>query len=177
VLLEPRLHRPPRGKTHGAAPTATAAAAAAAAAAVLAQVKGEASVVHTASQTSTPRRESCLAIASFSGVLSVAPGDCSPSRRVVSKMVSFSRASAPPPAAAAAESARTPVACHPPPPPPPPPPGPPGAPPRGRPPPPPPACTNVRSAAEQQPRHHTLSAWRPGDARVGAESRWWWVAS
>jgi hypothetical protein len=114
VLLEPRLHRPPRGKTHGAAPTATAAAAAAAAAAVLAQVKGEASVVHTASQTSTPRRESCLAIASFSGVLSVAPGDCSPSRRVVSKMVSFSRASAPPPAAAAAESARTPVACPPP---------------------------------------------------------------
>ncbi len=39
-----------------------------------------------ASQMSTPRRDSCRAISSFSSTLSVAPGDCSPSRRVVSKI-------------------------------------------------------------------------------------------
>jgi hypothetical protein len=41
-----------------------------------------------ASQTSTPIAESCSAIFSFSSVVSVAPGDCSPSRSVVSKMIS-----------------------------------------------------------------------------------------
>ena len=40
-----------------------------------------------ASHTSTPRAESCRAICSFSVMLSVAPGDCSPSRSVVSKMM------------------------------------------------------------------------------------------
>src|ERR687885_1456168 len=39
-----------------------------------------------ASITSTPRRASWWAISSFSGVLSEIPGDCSPSRRVVSKI-------------------------------------------------------------------------------------------
>ena len=39
-----------------------------------------------ASITSTPRRASCWAISTFSWVLSEIPGDCSPSRRVVSKM-------------------------------------------------------------------------------------------
>ena len=39
-----------------------------------------------ASITSTPRRASCCAISTFSCVFSEIPGDCSPSRRVVSKM-------------------------------------------------------------------------------------------
>ena len=39
-----------------------------------------------ASITSTPRRASCWAISTFSPVFSEMPGDCSPSRRVVSKM-------------------------------------------------------------------------------------------
>ena len=39
-----------------------------------------------ASITSTPSRPSCWAISTFSWVLSEIPGDCSPSRRVVSKM-------------------------------------------------------------------------------------------
>ena len=39
-----------------------------------------------ASITSTPRRASCWAISSFSCVLSEIPGDCSPSRSVVSKI-------------------------------------------------------------------------------------------
>ena len=39
-----------------------------------------------ASITSTPSRASCWAISTFSAVLSEIPGDCSPSRRVVSKM-------------------------------------------------------------------------------------------
>jgi hypothetical protein len=39
-----------------------------------------------ASITSTPRRASCCAISSFSPVLSEMPGDCSPSRSVVSKI-------------------------------------------------------------------------------------------
>src|ERR1700744_4987976 len=39
-----------------------------------------------ASMTSTPRRASCWAISSFSCVLSEMPGDCSPSRSVVSKI-------------------------------------------------------------------------------------------
>src|SRR3954454_13913363 len=39
-----------------------------------------------ASITSTPRRASCCAISSFSAVLSEMPGDCSPSRSVVSKI-------------------------------------------------------------------------------------------
>ena len=39
-----------------------------------------------ASITSTPRRASCWAISTFSWVLSEIPGDCSPSRSVVSKM-------------------------------------------------------------------------------------------
>ena len=49
-------------------------------------------VASPASHTSTPRRDSCLAMASFSGVFSVAPGLCSPSLSVVSKMTSFSLA-------------------------------------------------------------------------------------
>src|SRR3954468_4359320 len=39
-----------------------------------------------ASTTSTPRRASCWAISSFSAVFSEMPGDCSPSRSVVSKL-------------------------------------------------------------------------------------------
>ncbi len=39
-----------------------------------------------ASITSTPRRASCWAISTFSAVFSEMPGDCSPSRRVVSKI-------------------------------------------------------------------------------------------
>jgi hypothetical protein len=39
-----------------------------------------------ASITSTPSRASCCAISTFSCVLSEIPGDCSPSRSVVSKM-------------------------------------------------------------------------------------------
>ena len=39
-----------------------------------------------ASITSTPSRASCWAISSFSCVFSEIPGDCSPSRRVVSKI-------------------------------------------------------------------------------------------
>ena len=39
-----------------------------------------------ASMTSTPRRASCWAISTFSCVFREIPGDCSPSRRVVSKM-------------------------------------------------------------------------------------------
>ena len=39
-----------------------------------------------ASMTSTPSRASWWAISSFSAVLRQIPGDCSPSRRVVSKM-------------------------------------------------------------------------------------------
>jgi hypothetical protein len=39
-----------------------------------------------ASMMSTPRRASCWAIASFSSRFRLAPGDCSPSRRVVSKI-------------------------------------------------------------------------------------------
>ena len=39
-----------------------------------------------ASMTSTPSRASWWAISSFSVVFSEMPGDCSPSRRVVSKM-------------------------------------------------------------------------------------------
>ena len=39
-----------------------------------------------ASITSTPSRASCWAISTFSWVLSEIPGDCSPSRNVVSKM-------------------------------------------------------------------------------------------
>eukprot|EP01043_Picozoa_sp_COSAG02_P014367 COSAG02_NODE_591_length_19862_cov_8.047918_16_plen_174_part_00 len=47
---------------------------------------GQDAVPLPASHTSTPKRLSCLAMASFSGVLSVAPGDCSPSLSVVSKI-------------------------------------------------------------------------------------------
>ena len=43
-----------------------------------------------ASMTSTPRRASCWAISSFSAVFSETPGDCSPSRSVVSKMTTRS---------------------------------------------------------------------------------------
>ena len=46
---------------------------------------GEA-IGNPASITSTPRRASCCAISSFSSVLSEMPGDCSPSRSVVSKI-------------------------------------------------------------------------------------------
>ena len=42
-----------------------------------------------ASITSTPRRASCSAISSFSPWSSEMPGDCSPSRRVVSKMITW----------------------------------------------------------------------------------------
>ena len=43
-----------------------------------------------ASITSTPRRASCSAISSFSPTSSEIPGDCSPSRRVVSKIFTWS---------------------------------------------------------------------------------------
>jgi len=43
-----------------------------------------------ASITSTPRRASCSAISSFSPTSSEMPGDCSPSRRVVSKISTWS---------------------------------------------------------------------------------------
>ena len=43
-----------------------------------------------ASITSTPSRASCWAISTFSWVLSEIPGDCSPSRSVVSKMWTLS---------------------------------------------------------------------------------------
>src|SRR3954447_9076675 len=43
-----------------------------------------------ASMTSTPRRASCCAISTFSWVFSEIPGDCSPSRRVVSKILTLS---------------------------------------------------------------------------------------
>ncbi len=43
-----------------------------------------------ASMTSTPSRESCWAISSFSALFSEMPGDCSPSRSVVSKMMTRS---------------------------------------------------------------------------------------
>ena len=43
-----------------------------------------------ASITSTLRRSSCRAIRSFSSLVMEAPGDCSPSRKVVSKMISLS---------------------------------------------------------------------------------------
>ena len=44
-----------------------------------------------ASMTSTPRRASWWAISSFSPVFSEMPGDCSPSRSVVSKMRTWLR--------------------------------------------------------------------------------------
>ena len=43
-----------------------------------------------ASITSTFRRSSCRAMRSFSSRVMEAPGDCSPSRKVVSKMMSLS---------------------------------------------------------------------------------------
>jgi hypothetical protein len=43
-----------------------------------------------ASMTSTPSRASWCAISSFSGVFSEMPGDCSPSRSVVSKTITRS---------------------------------------------------------------------------------------
>src|SRR5450759_1102958 len=43
-----------------------------------------------ASITSTPRRTSCRAISTFSPVFMEAPGDCSPSRSVVSKILTRS---------------------------------------------------------------------------------------
>jgi hypothetical protein len=50
-----------------------------------------------ASITSTPRRASCCAISIFSWVFSEMPGDCSPSRSVVSKMwTRFSSDTGPP---------------------------------------------------------------------------------
>lgn len=56
-----------------------------------------------ASQMSTPSRASCLPISTFSSAVSVAPGDCSPSRSVVSNIQSFSLTSTA--AAAAVENA------------------------------------------------------------------------
>src|SRR5436190_1778030 len=47
-----------------------------------------------ASMTSTPRRASCWAISTFSETLSEIPGDCSPSRSVVSKISTRSVGSA-----------------------------------------------------------------------------------
>ena len=44
-----------------------------------------------ASITSTLSRASCRAISSFSLIFRLAPGHCSPSLKVVSKMISFSR--------------------------------------------------------------------------------------
>src|SRR4051794_29381467 len=43
-----------------------------------------------ASMMSTPIASRCRAISTFSGSVSVAPGDCSPSRRVVSKILTMS---------------------------------------------------------------------------------------
>ena len=43
-----------------------------------------------ASMMSTPSTASCRAISSFCGIDMAAPGDCSPSRNVVSKMTTFS---------------------------------------------------------------------------------------
>ena len=43
-----------------------------------------------ASMTSTPNRASCRATSSFSSTFSAAPGDCSPSRRVVSETTTVS---------------------------------------------------------------------------------------
>ena len=43
-----------------------------------------------ASMMSTPKRSSCLAISILSAAVSATPGDCSPSRRVVSKISTFS---------------------------------------------------------------------------------------
>ena len=43
-----------------------------------------------ASMMSTPMRSSCLATSSFSSVVRPAPADCSPSRSVVSKIITFS---------------------------------------------------------------------------------------
>jgi hypothetical protein len=43
-----------------------------------------------ASITSTRSRSSCRAMRSFSSFVMDAPGDCSPSRKVVSKMISLS---------------------------------------------------------------------------------------
>ncbi len=43
-------------------------------------------MANPASITSTPRRSSCRAISIFSGADRAMPGDCSPSRSVVSKM-------------------------------------------------------------------------------------------
>ena len=40
-----------------------------------------------ASIMSTPNRSSCLAISNFSNWFKLTPGDCSPSRSVVSKML------------------------------------------------------------------------------------------
>ena len=49
-----------------------------------------------ASMMSTPSAANCLASVSFSSVFIENPGDCSPSRRVVSKIISRSFATAPP---------------------------------------------------------------------------------
>ena len=43
-----------------------------------------------ASMMSTPRRASCSAISSFSATSREMPGDCSPSRKVVSKIFTWS---------------------------------------------------------------------------------------
>ena len=48
-----------------------------------------------ASITSTPSRASCWAISSFSCVFSEMPGDCSPSRSVVSKISTLELSAAP----------------------------------------------------------------------------------
>ena len=48
-----------------------------------------------ASITSTRRRSSWRAMRSFSSLVIEAPGDCSPSRKVVSKMISLSAMAAP----------------------------------------------------------------------------------
>ncbi len=50
------------------------------------KVPGEA-IGNPASITSTPSSTRAFATSSFSGVVMLQPGDCSPSRRVVSKMV------------------------------------------------------------------------------------------
>ena len=54
-----------------------------------------------ASITSTPSRASWLAISTFSWVFSEIPGDCSPSRSVVSKISTRSAPSPSPPSEAA----------------------------------------------------------------------------
>jgi len=57
---------------------------------------GDAASLDPASITSTPRRASCRAISNFCSTVKLAPGDCSPSRNVVSKTTTRSGIDLPP---------------------------------------------------------------------------------